>query len=393
MEQNLKTLENALRVCYLPALQNQLGIEPAAILGKIAQTKLQGHLVETTAPIGLSGGFGYGAEGAATPASGGQRYEKFKTESRDLYVNITISEKAIRLGNTSTGALVNALDSEVNAAYVTAKWNVGRSLYGNGTGILTTCKAANASATIDVDDTKFLKEGLIVDIYEKDAVPGDTPTVATVRIKAIDRVNKKVTFYGTGVTVGEGFITVQNSYGREITGIGTIFDDSIKTIYGLSKEDNPFLIPTSYDAEGDIRDGIITKALRDSDEYHGGAVDTLIFGNRAYDAYVEYLRDNNIRVEHKELKGGFKAIKYDFGNREIDVINESFVPDNEMWGIDTKSFELQTSGWDFARDKDGSAFTLMEGTSSHRALLANYGDLVCKNPGACIRIYGVAPTV
>ncbi len=391
MEQNLKTLENALRVCYLPALQNQLGIEPAAILGKIEQTQLQGHYVETTAPIGLSGGFGYGAEGAATPISGAQRYEKFKTESRDLYVNIEISEKAQRLGTTSKGALVNALDSEVKAAYATAKWNVGRSLYGNGTGILTTCSAVNNSATVTVADTKFLKEGLIVDFYLEDAVVGSAPAKAAVRIKAVDRVGKKVVLYDA-ITVGDGFITVQNSYGREITGIGTIFDDNITSIYGLSKEDNPFLKPSVYSAENDIHDGVITEALRASDNYHGGAIDTLVFGDRAYDAYVAYLRTNNIRVETKTLKGGFKAIKYDFGNREIDVINESFVPENEIWGIDCKSFELQTSGWDFARDKDGAAFTLVPGTSNHRALLANYGDLVCKNPGACIRITDVAYT-
>ncbi len=391
MVQNLKTLENALRVAYLPALKNQLGIEPAAILGKIEQTQLQGHYVETTAPIGLSGGFGYGAEGSATPVSGAQRYEKFKTASRDLYVNIEISEKALRLGTTAKGALVNALDAEVKAGYATAKWNVGRSIYGNGTGKLTTCAAANNTDIVSVTDTKFLKEGLIVDFYAKDAKAEDTPTKATVRIKAVDRVGKKIKLYEP-VTVGEGFITVQNSYDREITGIGTIFDDNITHIYGLSKADNPFLKPSVYDAGGDIHDGIITEALRASDNYHGGAVDTLVFGDKAYDTYVAYLRTNNIRVETKTLKGGFKAISYDFGNREIDVINESFVPENEIWGVDCKSLELQTSGWDFARDREGATFNLVPGTSNHRALLANYGDLVCKNPGACIRIYNVAPT-
>lgn len=392
MEQNLKTLENALRIAYLPALQNQLSTEPAAILSKIEHTPLMGNYVETTAPIGLTGGFGYGEEGTATPVSGAQRYEKFRTVARDLYVNIEISEKALRLGNTSKGALINALDAEVKGGYATAKWNVGRSIYGNGTGILTTCSAANNTTTVTVADTKNLKEGLIVDFYETGADVGSEPTKAAARIKAVDRVNKKVILYDA-VTVGAGFITVQNSYGREITGIGTIFDPNVKTLYGLSKEENPFLLPEVYDAKGDIHDGIITEALRASDNYHNGEVDTLIFGDKAYDAYVEYLRTNNIRVEKTMLEGGFQAIGFSYGKRKIDVINESFLPENEMWGIDCKSLELQTSGWDFARAKDGSTFNLVPGTSKHRALLANYGDLVCKNPGACIRIYNVAPTV
>lgn len=388
--QNMKTIDNALKIAYLPALSDQLSTEPAAILSKIEKTTLMGNYVETTAPIGLTGGFGYGEEGTATPVSGAQRYEKFRTVARDMYVNIEISEKTIRLGNTSKGALVNALDAEVKGGYATAKWNVGRSLYGNGTGILTTCSAANNTAIVSVDDTKFLKEGLIIDFYETGAEVGSVPTVAAARIKAVDRVNKKIILYNA-VTVGAGFITVQNSYGREITGIGTIFDSNVKTLYGLSKADNPFLVPEVYDAKGDIHDGIITEALRASDNYHNGAVDTLIFGDKAYDAYVTYLRTNNIRVEKTELKGGFQGIAYNYGKRKIDVINESFIPENEMWGIDCKSLELQTTGWSFAT-KDGSAFTLVPGTSMHRALLANFGDLVCKNPGACIRLTNVAYT-
>lgn len=386
MEQNLKTLEEALRVAYLPALQNQLSTEPAAILSKIKQTECMGEYVETTAPIGLTGGFGYGAEGVPTPIAGPQRYERFRTVTKDLYVNIEISEKTVTLGNKSKAALVNALDAEIKGGYATAKWNVGRSIYGNGTGILTTCSAANNTTSVTVEDTKNLKEGLIVDFYATDAMPGDAPTVSAARIRAVDRANKKVILYDA-VTVGAGFITVQNSYGREITGIGAIFDPTVTSIYGISKADNPFLVPEEYNAGNDIHDGIITEALRASDDYHNGEVDTLICGNGAYDAYVAYLRTNNVRVENKELKGGFRAISFDYGKRAVDVINESFVPSGEIWGIDCKSLELQTVGWDFARAKDGSAFNLVPGTSTHRALLRNYGDLICKNPGACFRIY------
>ena len=97
MSQNLITFEKALKENYLPAWRNQLGIEPSALLGKIKKPKLTSNKIVASAPIGLSGGFGYGAEGAATPEAGGVRVERFETEAKDMYVNVVISEKLLSL--------------------------------------------------------------------------------------------------------------------------------------------------------------------------------------------------------------------------------------------------------------------------------------------------------
>ena len=336
MSQNLNTFEKALKENYLPAWRNQLGIEPSALLGKINKPKLTSNKIVASAPIGLSGGFGYGAEGAETPAAGGVRVERFETTAKDMYVNIVISEKAVKLTGSS-GAMANALDTEVKGAYATAKWNVGRSLFGNGTGILTTTKALDtAGNTIQVDDVTYLKEGLIIDIY---ATGGSTPQAngAGRRLLSIDRVNKTITIDGNPTTFSAGFITVQNSYNREITGLGAIFDDSITSLYGVSKELNPFLKPVVQSGGGDIDDGLITKVLRQARNDKNSNVDMLLCGDDAYDHYVNYLRVNNIRVEDMshEIQGGFKAIKFVFGNRVIDIVNESFVPTKEMWGVES----------------------------------------------------------
>ena len=115
----------------------------------------------------------------------------------------------------------------------------------------------------------------------------------------------------------------------------------------------------------------------------------ILAGDDAYDKYVDELRANNIRVEAQShvIEGGFKAIKFAFGNREVDIVNERFVPAGEMWGVDTNSLELHIQDWEFANLNGGGIFNLMEGQSVYRALLANYGNLICKNPGGCFRIY------
>lgn len=392
-EQNLITFEKALKENYLPVWKNQLGTEPTALLGKIKTVKLSSNEIVSTAPIGLSGGFGFGAEGQATPEAGNVRFERFKTYAKDMYANIAISAKAVRLTGTG-GAMANALDVEVKGAYETAKWNVGRSIYGNGTGVLAKVSAlSDAGLTIAVDDTKNLKEGLIVDIYADGATVPQTNGKGR-RIVAVDRAGKTFTIEGNASTFAKGFVTVQNSYKREITGLGAIFDNTVTELYGVKKADNPFLAPVVLDAENDIDDGIITKALRQAKNDKNSNIDTLLFGDDAYDAYVNYLRTNNYRVEDMShnINGGFKAIKFIFGNKEIDIINESFVPSNEAWGVDSTALELHTQEWDFAKLQGGSIFNLVDGSSVYRALLANYGDLICTNPGGCVRLTNVGYT-
>ena len=393
--QTLRTYEAALKEDFLPVWKNQFNTDPSAMLGKIKKIPLKSDKIVATAPIGLSGGFGFGAENEPTPKSGNVRLDRFETRAKDMYVNICISAKAVRLTG-SGGAAANALQTEVKGAYETAKWNVGRSLFGNGTGVLTTTAPVGSGATtVTVTDVTYLKEGLIVDFYGGSPKAGSTPSTAGVRILSINREDKTVTFdRGLVPAADGGFITVQNSYNREITGLGAIFDKNITTLYGVNKAENPYLIPAAYDCGDDISDGMITKALRNAKNDKNSDVDMILCGNDAYDAYVDYLRTNNVRVEAMthEIKGGFKAIKFIFGNKEVDIVNEQFVPTTEMWGVDTGALELHTQEWNFADLQGGGIFNLMEGKSIYRALLANYGDLICTNPGGCFRLANVGYT-
>ena len=382
MAQNLITFEKALKENYLPVWRNGLSTDPTALLGKIKKVPLKSNKIVATAPIGLSGGFGFGAEGLATPAAGGVKFERFETNAKDMYVNIAISAKAVRLTG-SGGAMANALDTEVKAAYETAKWNVGRSLFGNGSGVLTKC-TCDGTNVITVTDAKFMKEGLIVDILSDDKVHK-----SGVRILAVDRAGKKITVSdNVTATSGQGSITVQNSYGKEITGLGAIFDESVTNIYGVDRTNNAYLFPTVVEAETDINDGILWDAVEQAETYKNSKIDMMLMGRNAYKSYVDYLRTNNTRVETitKEIVGGFKSLAFAFGNREIDMVYEQFVPDNEVWCVETGALELHTQEWDFADLQGGGIFNLMENQSVYRALLANYGDLICTNPGGCVRI-------
>ena len=381
--QDFTTIQSVLKEYYLPAWDNQIGVTPSAFMAEIEKVTLEGGKeIYAAAEIGLSGGFGFGSEGTDNaPKAGNQQFNNFIIPIRDMYCTIELSDKAIKLSEGNS--LVNAFDTEVRSAYNAAEWNVGRALFGDGTGKLATVSVSGTKGT--VDSVTRLKEGLIVDIYDTDNEKADTA-----RIIAINRGTKEVTFSKSVSGVSTGYLVVQNSKDVELTGLGAIISET-GSIYGKDRATYPFLIPTVQECGNvGVTDIEIDHALRIAKREKNGNVNMLLCGDAAYDAYVKYLRETNQRNDNDiTLEGGFKAIKHSFGSTDVAVVNEGFVPDNEIWGVNTKDFAFHKTEWDFV-SKDGSAFERISGSSNLQALLASYGNLVCKNPGGCIKLTNCA---
>jgi hypothetical protein len=155
---NISDIGHILKDQYLPAVVNQIQTEPSAFLEKIKKTPLTGAgSIKWASPIGLNGGFGFGVDGEGTPKAGAQNYADFEIKPVDMYVNIEISDKTVKLANTDKNSMIRTLDTEIKSSYETAKWNLGRSLFGNGSGKLATVTANNsASNVIKVSDTSSL---------------------------------------------------------------------------------------------------------------------------------------------------------------------------------------------------------------------------------------------
>lgn len=392
MSQNLLRISEILKNDYKPALENQIGIEPSPFLEKVKKVPLAANTIKAAAPIGINGGFGFGYEGTNTPTAGAQNYAAFTLDAVDMYVDIRISDKTVKLAGANAGAMVNALDGEVKGSYASAKWNIGRALFGDGTGKLASVSKITATNELTLSSTKSVIEGLVIDIYT-----GDSTSAAYTarRIIRVDRVAKTITVDGEALTAAApaegastvGFITVQNSLGREICGLGAIFDSSITSLYGLAKADNPWINPLTIDAGHDFTDIVIHSGVKQAFDYKNSQIDLIMMGDTAFSAYQTYMKENNVVVSDKhQFVGGAVGYKVLVGNREVVIVNERFVPDNEAWGVDTTAFTFESTGWDFA-SQDSGIFTLIPGTSVYRALLASYGNLMCANPGGCVRFY------
>lgn len=404
MSANLTTIQNILKDQYLPALQNQIATAPSPFLEMIRKEPLStGGKITAAAPFGINGGFGFGSEGNGTPKSGARDYKRFEIDPVDMYVDIRVSDKTVKLANGS-GAILPALDEEIRGSYEAAKWNVARALFGDGSGKLCTVpSSASVSSgvlTLSVSDTKALIEGLTVDLYTYSATTTSTPSLSNantaLRVTAIDRANGTVTLAagaGAGTAskstaIGNyGFLTVQGSYNKELTGLGAIFDSGVTTLYGYTKATSPFIVPLTVDADHAISDTVIYDAVKKAADYRNSHIDLVMMGDDAFRAYQSYMRDNNVVVcEKAEFVGGAAGYKVMVGSHTVTVVNEKMVPAAEAWCVDTSAFSFVALDFDFCDYGSSGIFRLEPGTSYYRALLASYGNLICKNPGGCVKI-------
>ena len=161
----LQNAENALKSVYLGTVTDLLNTRVNPLLTKIEQTSADvwGKEIRTAARFGINGGIGAGDEDGDLPDAYGNNYLQFVTTLKNLYGQIEISDKAIRASEDGRGAFTDLLNAELEGLLNASKFNLGRMLYGDGTGKL--CSFSDSDAGVVCDNTRNLIEGLVVDVY------------------------------------------------------------------------------------------------------------------------------------------------------------------------------------------------------------------------------------
>ena len=384
----LSTADNALKEVYLGVLANQLNTTINPLLSKINQTTsdVWGKEIRKVAPYGINGGIGAGTEDGALPTASATNYAQFVLPLKNLYGQIEISDKAIRASESSTGAFVNLLNSEMENLLKSSAFNFGRMLYGDGSGALATA-VGNTTEYIEVDTTANLIEGMVVDIISA------TNVVAypQVKIVSIDRANKRV--YPVKVPCSEDMLyesnfklVVQGSFNNEITGLGAIFKDT-GSLYGLDRATHKWLIPYMKDhANADITENAMQKAIDELDEYANSKVDFIVCSAGVKRNYQNYLSSYRSNIDIMNLDGGFKAISYN----GIPVVSDRFAPANTMFMLDTKDFNMhQLCDWKWLEGEDGRVIKQTLNKPTYQATLVKYADLICNRPAGQAKISNI----
>lgn len=391
---SLQTADKALKDVYLGVVSDQLNTAVNPLLARIKQTTsdVWGKNIVKMAPYGVNGGIGAGSETGALPTAGGNNYEKFTLELKNLYGKIDISDKAIRASMSSAGAFVNLLNAEMEGLIKASSFNMGRMLYGDGKGLLAkiTDNTATASGvtTFTVDDVSALAEGMLVDVLTNAGVAKST----AVKITNVNRGSKVITVAVTGFTASELKVTtsqttqyyfaVQGSYGKELTGLGAIFDTNISSLYGLKRADNSWMNPYvkncgTAEATAGITDITMQSVIDYLEENFGSSVDFIVCSSGVKRNYQSYLNTYRSNIDVLDLAGGFKALSYN----GIPVVSDRFAPKNTMYMLNTDEFKLhQLCDWKWLEGEDGRVIKQNAGTPTYSATLVKYADLICDKP-------------
>lgn len=338
-----------------------------------------GKEVKKLVTFGMNGGVGAGTEEGNLPASSGNDYKQITSTLKNLYGTIEITDKAIRASENNSGAFVNLLNAEMDGLIKASAFNLGRMLFGDGSGKVAKVKSVTKGIIV-VDGAKNLMEGMVVDF--RDASSGEIiQDFGGRRITALDRNSCAMTISGSTATSTllpeNTLITVQGSYNNEITGLGAIFNSSTSTLYGLEKSSNLWLMPYTVSSVGAITESKIQKAL-DSVEENGGAPADLIICSWGVRRAVQKMLSNDRRsTDTMELAGGYKAMSYN----GIPIVADRFCPEGCMYIINTKDFTLhQLCDWQWLTGDDGSVLKQVAGKPVFTATLVKYAELICARP-------------
>lgn len=376
----LTNAENALKSVYLGAVTELLNTKSNPLLAKIEQTSsdVWGKEIRKAASYGINGGVGAGDEDGALPAAKSTNYLQFVTTLKNLYGQIEISDKAIRASADGRGAFTDLLNNELQGLLDASKFNLGRMLYGDGSGLLSTIGAVTTDGVCPVGSPQNLIEGLVVDIYAKAGTKLGTTSIAYV-----DRDGKNVKLADTiAGLAADSTMYVQGSKDKEITGLGAIFKTD-GSLYGVSRSAHPCMKPYMKSNVGSLDEIVMQEAIDRLEMTAGSTVDFIAVSASVKYAYQEYMAQYKRNIDVMELAGGFKTLSYN----GIPLVYDRFIADGTMYLLNTKAFKLhQLCDWQYLETENGKILRQTQGKPTFTATLVKYCDLVCDRPNgqACL---------
>ncbi len=374
------TADSALKKYYLSAITDQLNINTNPFLSRIRQSSdnIYGRDIRKLVRAGMSGGVSAGTEDGDLPVPNGSNYQLFVLSLKNLYGTMEISDKALRTSSNGAGTFVNLLDEEMDNLVRSARYNLSRMLFGNGTGLVG--KAVSVSEkVVTVENAQNFTDGMLVDLYTSGSVKQESNLI----VKTVNREKNTITLNKTLSSVEGCEFYVAGSKGCELTGLGSLFSNSI--LYGNSRTENAWLNPYMKTVET-LTESEIQLAIDKVEEQSGGKINFIMCSWGVRRALVNLLSKKYTAVNTVELEGGYKAISFN----GIPVVVDRFCPKGTMYLLNTDDFVLyQLCDWQWLEDEDGKVLKQLPGKPVYAATLVKYADLMCERPCGQAMLSGI----
>lgn len=388
MAVTIGSADKALKSYYLDAVSEMLNYNVNPFLAKVKQTTndVWGKEIRKLAIYGLNGGIGAGTEEGSLPDAAGNQYENFVLSLKNLYGTVEISDKAVRAAEHSAGAFVNLLNAEMEGLLKSSSFNFGRMLFGDGTGTLATVSSI-ANGVVTVDSVRNFAEGMVVDF--RTSAGAAIESASGRRILTVDRAGKKITVSGAALAESAvpagSIVTVQGSYGNELTGLAAIFGSG-DALYGLSRAAHGWLTPYKKTQVGALTENAIQTAMDEIEAQSGGSVDFIVCSWGVRRALQKLFSTNGRNTDVMNLAGGYKAMSYN----GIPIVADRFCPEGTMYLLNSADFTLhQLCDWQWLEGEDGSVLRQVPGKPVYNATLVKYADLLCARPNGQGMLSGI----
>lgn len=389
---SIANLNAILQNDYLPGFKSQLNEELSYFYKLMEKNTSPSMGANETflVTFGRSGGIGSRTELGTLPTAAAANRLQISVVPKNLYARISLSDRLIK--SSATGAsFVNALDLEMKEMFRDAKDNLNRQMFGDGTGTLALCTAVEPinETVIAVDNTRYFAEGMVIDTVD---TTGDTPVVENEgrTIIAIDEANSTITVTPklTAATAIGDAICISGSYGLEITGLDAIMTPN-NTIYGVDRASNTWFNPGAIDAtEVALDDELMEQAIQRVDLKSGKKPEVILSGYRAYRVLKNYLAQFQ---RYSEIETRYDAGHITMSYNGIPVEQDKYQGDTTMDFLNiADTFELLSIGELFDwMDMDGAILKPVADRAAYEAILTNYAEIMCKQPGANTRITNI----
>ena len=389
---SIANLNAILQNDYLPGFKSQLNEELSYFYKLMEKNTSPSMGANETflVTFGRSGGIGSRTELGTLPTAAAASRLQINVVPKNLYARISLSDRLIK--SSATGAsFVNALDLEMKEMFRDAKDNLNRQMFGDGTGTLALCTEVEAQGetVIAVDNTRYFAEGMVIDTVDTTTTPATVENTGHTII-AIDEANSTITVTPklTAATAIGDAICISGSYGLEITGLDAIMTPN-NTIYGVNRANNTWFNPGAIDANGvALDDEIMEQAIQRVDLKSGKKPEVILSGYRAYRVLKNYLAQFQ---RYSEIETRYDAGHITMSYNGIPVEQDKYQGDTTMDFLNiADTFELLSIGELFDwMDMDGAILKPVADRAAYEAILTNYAEIMCKQPGANTRITNI----
>jgi len=362
-------IQNVLKYDYLGPIREQLN-NSTPYLAQIEKTSKDVVGEGLRIPLHISRNSGVGSRGTdgdeTLPTAGNQGYQRADVKTKDTYACINIYGKAIRATRNDKGAFLRQLRSEVEGAVGDAKIDVERQLVASDTtGTLTLTNGGTTAATVTVDSTQYLEEGMIVDIGADTGV-----TILSIDSATTITMTASLTWGDDEIIKRTGMTS-----GWELNGLKLFLSDST-TAMGLDVATYPFWKANVVGTAASPVPLTELDMLESCDLVNkkGGTVDyaiTAYGGRRAFYNILQSQKRFGEVGQKMKLKGGWNGLVWSAGEKDIPITVNRYWPETatetSFGFLSLKEMAMgQMSDWEWM-EEDGNVLARQTGAGKKEA--------------------------